>query len=61
VGVEDTTRAVREIILLVLGAVGFLHELVIAQAERPVVLGLVAAFLGVQAVGGRRNGSRPPT
>jgi len=42
---------VRDIVLLVLGTIGFLHELLFGRiTERPLMLALIAACLGLPLV-----------
>lgn len=51
----DTRTAIRDVILLVLGASGLAHEMFIAAAERPLVLGAALSCLGLPLVSGMRR------
>lgn len=43
-------RALRDTLMFLLGAVGFLHELIIADAERPYLLTAALALMGLPLV-----------
>lgn len=48
----DTKTVIRDVILLVLGAVILTHELLITSVERPLVLGAGLSCLGLPLVSG---------
>lgn len=48
----DTRTAMRDVLLLVLGAVILVHELLLAAAERPLLLGAGLSCLGLPLVSG---------
>lgn len=47
---EGTIRAGRDVVLFVLGTAGIVHETVIAERERPVLIVLFAAMVGLTGV-----------
>lgn len=51
----DTRTAIRDVILLILGAAGLAHEMFIAAAERPLILGAALSCLGLPLVSGIRK------
>lgn len=50
----DTRTMIRDVVLLILGAVVLLHELFVASPERPLVLGAGLSCLGLPLVSGVR-------
>ena len=46
---------VRDVILLVLGAAGLAHEMFLAPAERPLILGAALSCLGLPLVTGTKR------
>ncbi len=48
-----TARRLRENIRFAAGLAGLLHETVIAHADRPVLLGVFAAMIGVDIIRGK--------
>lgn len=48
----ETRTVVRDVLLLVLGAVILVHELLLTPAERPVLLGAGLSCLGLPLVSG---------
>lgn len=51
-GWADTRTAIRDVLLLVLGAVILVHELVLASSERPLLLGAGLSCLGLPLASG---------
>lgn len=51
----DTRTAIRDVILLALGAAGLAHEMFIAPSERPLILGAALSCLGLPLVSGMRR------
>ncbi len=51
----DTKTAIRDVILLVLGAAGLAHEMFLSPAERPLILGAALSCLGLPLVSGIRR------
>lgn len=49
---EDTRTVIRDVILLVLGALILAHELLITDVERPLMLGAGLSCLGLPLVSG---------
>ena len=44
------TRFTRDALMFAIGAVGFFHELIASQAERPFILALSGALMGLPFV-----------
>lgn len=51
----DTRAVIRDLLLLVLGTVVIVHELLLAAAERPLLLGAGLSCLGLPLVSGARR------
>ena len=51
----ETKTVIRDVLLLVLGAVVIVHELLVSPAERPVLLGAGLSCLGLPLVSGVRK------
>jgi hypothetical protein len=48
----DTRTVIRDVVLLVLGTLILVHELLLAPAERPLLLGAGLSCLGLPLVSG---------
>lgn len=48
----DTKTAIRDVVLLVLGALVIVHELFLSPSERPLLLGAGLSCLGLPLVAG---------
>ncbi len=44
------TRFTRDALMFTIGAIGFFHELIVSQAERPFILALSGALMGLPFV-----------
>lgn len=49
----ETKGVIRDVVLLVLGSLGIVHELFLAGTERPLILGAALSCLGLPLVSGK--------